>query len=86
MADESFKPIIAIKENGEVQSFDFKTNKLANNKVTRLFRFDADSHLLINNNLKVTEKHPFAGLQMNSVSQGISPLHSKQPSVFSIHS
>ena len=44
----------------QVQSFDFKTNNISKNKVTRLFKFDADSHLLINNNLKVTEKHPFA--------------------------
>jgi len=60
MADGSFKPIIDIKENEEVQSFDFKTNGLSNNKVTGLFKFDADSYLLINNNLKVTENHPFA--------------------------
>ena len=60
MADGSFKPIIDIKENEEVLSFDFTTNSLSNNKVTGLLKFDADSYLLINNNLRVTGKHPFA--------------------------
>ena len=60
MADGSFKPIDSIKIDEEVKSFDFNNNKIVSNKVAKLFNVQTDSFLLINNNLKVTDKHPFA--------------------------
>lgn len=60
MANGRMKPIATIKEGEKVQSFNFMTNRKVRSKVTRLFRTRADSHLILNGALKVTEKHPFA--------------------------
>lgn len=60
MADGRMKPIAKIKEGEKVQSFNFMTNRKVKSRVTRLFRARADSHLILNGALKVTEKHPFA--------------------------
>lgn len=59
MSDNSFKKISEIKIGDKVKSFDFKKNRKVSSKVTALFTFDKKSFLHLNN-LKVTEKHPFA--------------------------
>ncbi|HIH91964.1 TPA: hypothetical protein HA281_04115 [Candidatus Woesearchaeota archaeon] len=60
MADGRLKPIVKIKKGEKVQSFNFMTNRRVRSKVTRLFQFQSQSHLVLNGALKVTEKHPFA--------------------------
>ncbi len=59
MAVGNFKQIAEIKVGEEVQSFDFKKNRVVNSKVIGMFAAKTDSFLFLNE-LKVTEKHPFA--------------------------
>lgn len=58
MSDGSTKPIKNIQIGDSVKSFDFQSNKPADNKVIALFKFKKTEYLLING-LEVTPTHPF---------------------------
>ena len=59
MADGSYKNIEDIKINDEVRSFDTRKNEVVNSQVYKLFEHpDTCGHMIINNNLKLTDNHP----------------------------
>jgi len=59
MADGSYKNIEDIKINDEVRSFDTRKNEVVNSQVYQLFEHpDTCGHMIINNNLKLTDNHP----------------------------
>ncbi len=57
MADGLFKPIEEVKIGDRVLSFEEKTLSFKKGRVTKLFEHSADSYLIVNGNIKVTENH-----------------------------
>ena len=62
----TFKRIQDIELGDRVISYDFEDNKLVSSRVIKKYKAESDSYYLINNELKVTSKHPFAVLVNNN--------------------
>ncbi len=58
MANNKTKPIEQIKAGDIILAYDIENGKAVKDRVKKTFIHDADSYLIINNELKVTDNHP----------------------------